>query len=356
MSAPDTPRHPGPGPLTTVTALLYYKQRYRDMKSLLPLALLLFSATPALCEEEAFAREQDPSQKLEHLRGELRGLPVLSAFLDGMKGADRKFAEAAFDSPGMRAQEWKEFDALLRGGKLDAGGGWIQSELRKLPPEQWYYVIRVDAHRRSLAEIGGGLGGNAMQSIGNVFASKQGELAIKCYQQAETLIRNTEPVKTSGRPAGVFNAWSVKPITANRLKLSEHTAPCFRFRGQGGLVEIVADSWDNTLVPANVWWQRDREMKTALAGGDGYCGEKFEDLDGEICRRMNDRVDTFTQGSKNLYDKAKKFFSGWGSRISDALPSGSSSPKIGSGSPVQQAPRGSKARTVSHQPPPPIGD
>lgn len=322
----------------------------------LALALFLFAAPPAFCLEEDAAREQDSSPKWEHLRSELRALPALAAFLEGDEDNARKFAEAAFDSAGMRAQEWREFDLLLRGGKLDAGGGQIQAELRKLSPEQWYYIIRVDWHRRSLAGIGGGLRGNAIQGLGNAFASEQNKLAIKCYQQTETMISNTEPLKASGRPAGVFNAWSAKPITANRFKLSEHTAPCFRFRGQGGLVEIVADSWDNTLVPARVWWQRDQRMQAALAGGDGYCGDKFEDLDGELCRRMNDRVDTFTQGSRNLYDKARKFFSGWGSRPDDSLPSGASAPRLGSGSSIQQAPRGSKARTVGHQPPPALGD
>lgn len=321
---------------------------------LLSLLCLAVPAAPARPADDGAAE----GKKWSHLKQELPNLPRLSAFLQNAgEEAARRFAEAAFDSAGFRAQEWKDFDALLGGGKKDAGGALIQGELRKLPPEQWYYIIRLDGHRRNLVGIGGGLMGNATQSIGNAFRGQKDQIQIKCFEQAATLLRNMEPIKTSGRPQGVFQGWSSKPVTSNRLKFNEHTAACFRFNAPGGLVEIMADSWDDTLLPASAWWQRDSAMAVKLGGPDGYCGDRYEDLDGEKCRAMNDRVEKFTEGSKKIYNKAKDMLTGWSSPGGDASagPVGYQSTKS-SGKVAPQGARGSKSATVKHTPPPQMPD
>lgn len=247
------------------------------MKSLFS-AVLLFglaaAATPAAALDCA---GQD--RKLCLLQSKLQYMPALASFLNGDPERSQRFANAAFNH-GFE-HEWILFDSLLRGGRKDADGRLIRAELAKLPPEQWYYVIRVEDHRRNLADMGGGIYGNFVEGLGNMIRPEKYELhKLKCMEQADTMIANTAPVKDTGRPRGIFNAWSSHPISANLARLNEHTAPCFRFEGRDGPVEIVADSWANTLLPARDWWRDyDGAAFKDLARGRGFCGQEYEDWD-----------------------------------------------------------------------------
>ncbi len=213
------------------------------------------------------------------LQAKLQYMPALASFLNGDAELSRRFADAAFNH-GFE-HEWLLFDSLLRGGRKDPDGRLIRSELSKLPPEQWYYVIRLEDHRRNLAGMGGGVYGNFVQGVGNMVRPEKDEMhSMKCFEQADTLIRNAAPIKDSARPRGAFNAWSALPVTAKFRKMNEHTAPCFRFDGPGGPVEIVADSWGDTLLPARAWWtEYDRDALAELSRFRGVCGQDYDDWD-----------------------------------------------------------------------------
>lgn len=231
----------------------------------------LLAASPAPAQESA---------KLSSLKAQLRTLPNLNEFLQGDESSARRFADAAFDQPGSQTREWTLFDSLLAGGKLDRGGAQIRAELKKLPPEQWYYVIRLEDHRRSLSELSDGWYGNMLQGTGNLFVGKKDELhVLKCHEQAETLMRNMAPVKTTGRPASIFQHWASELVTAKFRWPNEHNAPCFHYDGPEGPVEFVADSWAGDLVPARVWWRKwDADVLTQLSG-KSVCGKSYEQFD-----------------------------------------------------------------------------
>lgn len=240
---------------------------------------LAFVASLALLAVSAAAQE---SKKHSQLKAQLTALPNLAAFLQGDEAAAGRFADAAFDSPGMQSQEWRLFDSLLGGGKLDPGGSLIRPEIKKLPPEQWYYLIRLEDHRRSLSELNGGNGlyVNAVEGVGNLVRTEKYELhLLKCHEQGETLMRNMDPVKDTGRPRSLFQPWSSELVTAKFQKLNEHNAPCFHFDGPEGPVEIVADSWAGDLLPARAWWAKWDPESLLRLNGKGVCGKYYEPFD-----------------------------------------------------------------------------
>ncbi|MCX5790700.1 MAG: hypothetical protein NTY45_00530 [Elusimicrobia bacterium] len=244
------------------------------------------------------------------LSAHLGELPNLASFLGGSGETGRRFANAAFNSAGSQQYEWTLFNDLLGGGKGDPGGRLIRSALARLPPEQWYYVIRLEDQRRILAGMGGGVYGNFVEGVGNLVRPEKYRMnTMKCFEQAGTLIRNAEPIKGSGRPRGVFNAWSALPVTARFRKLNEHTAPCFRFDGPGGPVEIVADPWANVLVPARAWWGKfDPSVPKALAGRPGVCGPDYDEWDGERARALVEAEDRAAARQKAQLDKITNVF------------------------------------------------
>lgn len=264
------------------------------MKRLL-LAALLTCLAAAACVPSARAQGCARADRYCVLQAKLPYLPALDSFLGGDRELARRFAEAAF-SRGFE-HEWILFDSLLRGGKKDPDGRLIRSELAKLPPEQWYYVIRLEDHRRNLAGMGGGVYGNFVQGVGNMVRTEKNEMhSMKCFEQADTLIRNAAPIKDSARPRGAFNAWSALPVTAKFRKLNEHTAPCFQFDGPGGPVEIVADSWGDTLLPARAWWaEYDRAALAELSRGRGVCGQEYDDWDLRRIRALMQKEDESRQ-------------------------------------------------------------
>lgn len=247
------------------------------MKNFLSAALLFcLASAPVAAAAQGCA---GPDRKFCLLQAKLQYMPALASFLNGDGELSRRFADAAFNH-GFE-HEWLLFDSLLRGGKKDPDGRLIRSELGRLPPEQWYYVIRLEDHRRNLAGMGGGVYGNFVQGVGNMVRTEKYEMnSMKCFEQADTLIRNAAPIKDSARPRGAFNAWSALPVTAKFRKMNEHTAPCFRFDGPGGPVEIVADSWGDTLLPARAWWAAyDRDALAELSRFRGVCGQDYDDWD-----------------------------------------------------------------------------
>ncbi len=265
-------------------------------------ALALFAAAPAAAQDCAGA-----DRKYCILKANLKRMPALESFLGGSDELTRRFAAAAFDS-GYK-HEWLLFNSLLAGGRKDPGGSLIRSEIAKLPPEQWYYVIRVEDHRRILVSMGGGIYGNFTEGLGNMVRPEKDRMrTMKCFEQADTLIRNTAPVKDTGRPRGIFNAWSALPVTARFRRLSEHTAPCFHFEGRNGPVEIVADSWADTLLPARAWWENnDPDALRELSSGRGVCGPAYDEWDTRRIRALIDKEDKAAEQRKRQLDRLKQF-------------------------------------------------
>lgn len=272
----------------------------------LAVSLLCLDSATALAQESGGRGCGDENKKWCHLQSVIGELPNLAGFLQGAEGKAKQFANAAFDNPSMQEQEWRLFDGLLGGGKLDPGGALIRGEISRLPPEQWYYVIRLEDHRRILVQLGGGVYGNLIEGSVNMFSPKDAELHVmKCHEQGETLMRNMGPVKSSGRPRSVFQDWSPLLVTAKFQTLREHNAPCFRYAGPEGPVEIVADSWADVLVPARVWWQEyDPAALSQLSGGNGVCGPSYERWDlarvGALMKKEDEQMKRIEDAKKRM--------------------------------------------------------
>lgn len=279
------------------------------IKYVLAASLFFLAAARAPAQESDASGCAEEDAKWCNLKAKLGQLPNLSRFLQGDEEKGRQFAAAAYNSPASQDEEWKAFDTLLGGGRLDPGGALISGELKKLAPEQWYYVIRLEAQRKILVGLGGGLFGNFTEGFGNIFRAQEHEMHVmKCHEQGEALMRNMQPVKSSGRPAGVFTGWSSQLVTANFQKLNEHNAPCFNFSGAGEPVEIVADSWGDMIVPARVWWQKYDPSVPSQMGGREACGETYRDWDGARTRALNKQDEERAARYQNNLKKMRDTF------------------------------------------------
>lgn len=233
---------------------------------------------------DAPAAYGDVSEKMDHFSGFLETAPDIQDFLnewpsDQAGDNAKRFAEAAHHSHAVREQEWTLFNDIL-GGR--AGGrrlGDLRRDLLRLPPEDWYFVIRLEHHRGGIFRMSGnGYVGNVAQNImiktgdDSVDFSRYGR---KCYERADRLIGLMDIVRNTG--AG-FHNWTSRNVIARIGKATEHTAPCFVYDGGGGRVEIVADPWANSLGPARDWW---RKWENGAFNGspDGWCGAAYEEYE-----------------------------------------------------------------------------
>lgn len=260
-----------------------------SIKPFLAAAFFFLAAVSAPAQQPDTQECSQEDKKWCNLKSKLGQLPNLSRFLQGDEEKAKKFANAAYDSPSSQEGEWKAFDMLLGGGKLDSGGSLISAELKKLPPEQWYYIIRLEDRRRGLVQLGGSWYGNFTEGLGNLIRPKDAEMHVmKCNEQGENLMAQMDTVDRSGRPQGVFSGWKHQLLTAKFRKMSEHNAPCFDFQGPEGPVEIVADSWGDALVPARVWWQRYDPKVPSAMGGNEVCGKTYDRWHGDRAYQAND--------------------------------------------------------------------
>lgn len=226
---------------------------------------------------------------------------MIASLLSGIPdaGAAAAFAEAGPDDMGAREALWRDFERLLGGGKRDKGGALIRLELGKIPPAQWPFVVRVDRERRAIfGRLGNGPLGNISQSlVGACRAFRQGVGLSpggdieprKCDDRSLLLTARAKPLLDE-EPYRRF--WSASEITANYITVADsrglgdelyggvHWANCFIFNGGGAKVELVADAWDDSLIPAYEWWLAfDKDTHEMLYRRSqqrvhDWCGEK----------------------------------------------------------------------------------
>jgi len=217
-----------------------------------------------------------------------REYPAIFVFLDGLGGPwgeqAAAYAAASSRDPQTRAQEWHALNHLLRGGKRDGNGSHIRREMAKLPGNQWGVMAAVDGERRKIyGQLGWGPGGNITQSLAEGFNCQV--TAKRCYDRTSQLMAAVKE-KLERSPG-----WKVREVIANevtdRMGMSDqqamgygmtHHAPCFIYEAPGVKAEIMADAWDNSMVPAYTWWYVfDKHTHDYLykAGGRDWCGEKL---------------------------------------------------------------------------------
>jgi|GEM_PF-7056367 len=215
--------------------------------------------------------------------------PAFSYFLDNSGGryteAVADFAKASSDNRQARLAEWRDFEMLLRGGKLDKNGALIRNEVAKLPGAQWHFIVKLERERRALYnKLGWGPGGNIRQNGVEMLGMKI-EPRL-CSDRSEKLTALMVPVEKL--PA--FRDWRTEEITANMLSVRDsrglrdelyggvHWANCFVYSDGSRRVEIVADAWANALVPAYTWWYHfDKGTHDFLyrSGGRDWCGSEI---------------------------------------------------------------------------------
>ncbi len=215
--------------------------------------------------------------------------PAFFYFLENSGGryteAVAAFAKTSPENRRERLAEWRDFEMLLRGGKLDSKGALIRNELAKLPGEQWHFIVRLERERRALYnKLGWGPGGNIRQNGAELIGVRI-EPRL-CSDRSEKLTALMAPVENM--PA--FRNWKTEEITANMISVRDsrglrdelyggvHWANCFVYNDGSRKVEIVADAWANALVPAYTWWYHfDKGTHEFLyrSGGRDWCGSEI---------------------------------------------------------------------------------
>lgn len=216
------------------------------MSPLLLASLLL--ASPARADEAADKREARIKEVKSHCFS-VKAFPTLAEMFASMP-ADGPYKFAAEAPPG---DSYKELCATLesllsKGTNRDSGGANIRSIVKFLPPAEWIFLAQLETERRKLyAELGSGGWGNTKQNLG---IACKGHL---CYERADTL---KERMRTNYMSAKK-NKWETVNLVANKGKIGitfiqggEHNVPCFFHNGW----EVVADAWDDSLLPAWLWW------------------------------------------------------------------------------------------------------
>lgn len=255
----------------------------------LPLALFLACASAQAFAEPPAIGTDPGGEKAAHLHSLIGTLSNFESFLDSYETvpadqAVRRFADNAHFNRSIREAEWRLFDSLLGGGKLDEDGNHIRAALSELTPKDWYFVIRLEEHRRQLMDMhGNGPLGNVTENVDKMVGAsavdyeRYGRL---CYERADQLLGRMKIV----RDTWDFKGWTFRSLMANPtrktivlVRSGEHHAPCFELGGDDPKVELVADAWAGGLVPARVWWREwDKEAYEALGPGGRFCGRIYD--------------------------------------------------------------------------------
>lgn len=236
--------------------------------------------------------------------------PALNYFLNSAGGRYGEqalaFANSSPDDQRQRLAEWRDFEMLLRGGKLDKNGALIRNEVAKLPGTQWHFIVKLERERRALYnKLGWGPGGNIKQNSAQLVGVKV-EPRL-CSDRSEKLTAIMAPVEK----IHLFHNWRTEEVTANMISVRDsrglrdelyggvHWASCFVYEDGGRRVEIVADAWANMLVPAYTWWYNfDRSTHDYLyrAGGQDWCGSAI--LEKSIRAQMQARRAAATKSTQ----------------------------------------------------------
>ncbi|MBI4349756.1 MAG: hypothetical protein HY553_23165 [Elusimicrobia bacterium] len=207
----------------------------------------------------------------------------------GMAGEHaRAFAAGAPADVASRRGAWELLEHMLGGGGLDPGGERIREVLPRLPPSEWYFLVAVERERRRIvSELGRGGLTNAADNaadwandacefagLGKPFSTK----GYRCYDRRDRLARAVDEI----RVRGVGKQWSHVFIQANpgakpspvEPRSGEHHANCLVYLDGNARVEIMADAWGDSLVPAYTWWwfwERDVHDALKASGQEGWC-------------------------------------------------------------------------------------
>lgn len=220
------------------------------------------------------------------------GLPDTKPFdkLPGPEKASRlrAFAQAAPADPEARRSDWQLFETILKGGRIDPAGERIREALFWLPPAEWYFLIAVDRERRRIVEdLGAGGVTNAIDNaaeFGNdvcAFVGAGKPLATRgyrCYDRRDRLARAVAEIQ--GR--GLGRRWMPVALNANpgkspapfQSRKGAHHTNCLLYLEGGTRVEIVADAWEDDLVPAYTWWtfwEPDLHLALKSGGQERWC-------------------------------------------------------------------------------------
>lgn len=234
-------------------------------------ALLVLASAPRAEPPEARETELPLVPELR-----ARGLDGLAGFAEA-HGEDKVRAFLRHVPADHRPDELRDFHRslsdALKGGPLDPDGEVLRSALRALPAEEWYFVAELQQSRSFIIDNAGvsSWAKNVADTFWNV--PMVGEELNKCRARSANVLELMDKTRL---PA---EAWSYSPLQT-RLRSNaadrrrQHNAPCFSFEGEGGPVEVVADSWKNQLVRADVWWRKwDPPSSASIFEQCGrYCG------------------------------------------------------------------------------------
>lgn len=226
--------------------------------------------------------------------------PRLTAFL-AQTGGKAAFASGATDDAATRENDWRTCEAMLSGGPRDPNGDALKASLAKLPPGQMYFAARLFAATKALhAELGNGRWGNAKENLGLC----TGRL---CYERAAALQQRMEDFRTR-----YYKKWDSSSVDAVPGAYNEHTMACYSFypgsRGAAASVEIAADAWDDSFIPAEIWFGvHDRATRDALAKeGKDWCGPTFAAIRKPQRDRLVEKEDRAEEAAKRRAEDVGK--------------------------------------------------